>query len=244
VSRLLAGYRDRPAADVEAVVDVLMSVQDIAVDLPQIVEIDINPLWADSKGVMALDARVRVSATARTGTERFAIRPYPEELRRGTTDREGARYLLRPIRPEDADALQEVIAACDPHDRYLRFFTGLQRLPEYVAKGLTQIDYDRTMGFVAERANERGICGVVHLALDPDRERGEFAVIVRSDLKGTGLGFALMREIIAYARSISVKQVFGSVLAENDRMLAMCSELGFRRIGSAGSGVMEVILDL
>jgi acetyltransferase len=230
VSRLLAGYRDRPAADVEAVVDVLMSVQDIAVDLPQIVEIDINPLWADSKGVMALDARVRVSATARTGTERFANRPYPEEL--------------RPIRPEDADALQEVIAACDPHDRYLRFFTGLQRLPEYVAKGLTQIDYDRTMGFVAERANERGICGVVHLALDPDRERGEFAVIVRSDLKGTGLGFALVREIIAYARSISVKQVFGSVLAENDRMLAMCSELGFRRIGSAGSGVMEVILDL
>jgi acetyltransferase len=244
VARLLAGYRDRPAANVEAIVDVLMSVQDIAVDLPQVVEIDINPLWADSKGVLALDARVRISATARSGTERFAIRPYPEELRREVTDRAGTRYQLRPIRPEDADDLQQVIAACEPHDRYLRFFTGLQRLPEYVAKGLTQIDYDRTMGFVAERENERGICGIVHLALDPDRERGEFAVLVRSDLKGTGLGFALVKEIIVYARGLKAKQVFGSVLMENDRMLAMCDELGFRRTGSRESGVIEVTLDL
>ncbi len=244
VSRLLAGYRDRPAADIEAIVGVLLSLQDIAVELPQVKELDINPLWADERGVLALDARIRVAPAAHPGTERFAIKPYPTDLIRTVADRAGTTYCLRPIRPEDADALQATVAASAPEDIRMRFFSSLKRLPDMLAKRLTQIDYDREMALVIEEPNG-AIGGVVRLSLDPDHQRGEFAVVVRTDLKGHGLGFALMHEIIAYARAVKAKQIFGDVLAENGRMLRMCEELGFRRTAHGPfPGVVEVTLDL
>jgi acetyltransferase len=243
VSRLLAGYRDRPAADIEAIVGILLSLQDIAVELPQVKELDINPLWADEKGVLALDARIRVAPATLAGTGRFAIKPYPSDLVHTITDRQGATYKLRPIQPEDADALQATVAATAPEDIRMRFFSGLRQLPDALAKRLTQIDYDREMAFVIEDAS--GIGGVVRLSLDPDLVRGEYAVILRTDLKGRGLGRILMNEIIAYARKVGAKQVFGDVLAENDRMLKLCEKLGFRREPHGPSpGVIEVTLDL
>jgi acetyltransferase len=129
----------------------------------------------------------------------------------------------------------------------MRFFSGLRSLPETLAKRLTQIDYDREMAFVVTRSADidGAFAGVVRLALDPDRERAEYAVIVRSDLKGTGLGFALMQQIVAYARGLNAKQIFGDVLSDNERMLSMCTELGFKRErAEGGPGVAQVVLDL
>jgi acetyltransferase len=245
VSKLLAGYRDRPAADLDAVVSVLLALQDIAIDLPEVKELDINPLWADQEGVFALDARIRVAPAGAAGTQRFAIRPYPSELTRTLSDRQGETYVLRPIRPEDAGALQAAVAASDPEDIRMRFFSGLRALPAQLAQRLTQIDYDREMAFVAQERSREGIAAVVRLSLDPDGLRGEFAIIVRTDRQGQGLGFALMQEIIAYARAIGVKQIFGDVLAENRAMLKMCEELGFRRTPDGPApGILELTLDL
>ena len=246
VARLLKGYRNRPPSNVDAIVKVLLALQDIAIDLPEVKELDINPLWADDQGVLALDARVRVAKEPRPGTARFAIKPYPAELAREITDRNRKPYLMRPIKPEDASGIQEAIASSDPEDVRMRFFSGLRQLPDVLAKRLTQIDYDREMAFtlVEDVDNVQRGAGVVRLALDPDRTRGEYAVMVRSDRIGTGLGLRLMQEIIAYARSIGVKQVFGDVLAENTRMLNMCAELGFERTGSPEPGVVEVTLNL
>lgn len=244
ISRLLAGYRDRLPANLGAIVDVLLSLQDIAVELPQVKELDINPLWADHAGVLALDARIRVAPATLEGTDRFAIKPYPTELAHVIADRQGKTYGLRPIRPEDAEALQKTVAATAPEDIRMRFFSGLRQLPDALAKRLTQIDYDREMAFVLEQADD-SIGGVVRLSLDPDRIRGEYAIILRTDLKGRGLGVAMMKDIITYARSIGVKQVFGDVLAENTRMLEIAAELGFRREARGPSpGVVEVTLDL
>jgi acetyltransferase len=246
VARLLKGYRDRPPSDVKAIIKVLLALQDIAIDLPEVKELDINPLWANDQGVLALDARIRVAREPRPGTERFAVKPYPSELAHEITDRNGKAYLMRPIKPEDASAIQETIASSDPEDVRMRFFSTLQRLPDVLAKRLTQIDYDREMAFaVIDETGERaeGI-GVVRLALDPDRTRGEYAIMVRSDRIGTGLGHRMMQEIIAYARGIGAKQICGDVLAENNRMLDMCTKLGFERTGSPEPGVVEVTLDL
>jgi acetyltransferase len=246
VARLLKGYRNRPPSNVDAIVKAILALQDIAIDLPEVKELDINPLWADDQGVLALDARIRVAKEPRPGTTRFAIKPYPAELAREITDRNGKSYLMRPIKPEDASGIQEAIASSDPEDVRMRFFSGLRQLPDILAKRLTQIDYDREMAFTLVEdidGTQRG-AGVVRLALDPDRTRGEYAVMVRSDRIGTGLGLRLMQEIIAYARSIGVKQVFGDVLAENTRMLNMCAELGFERTGSPEPGVVEVTLNL
>lgn len=244
VARLLRGYRDRPPANMEAIVRTILAVQAMAVDHPELKELDINPLWANDQGVLALDARMRVAPEARPGTARFAIKPYPGELSRTITDREARPYLMRPIRPDDAPALQAAMAGSNPQDIRMRFFQALHRLPDHLARRLTQIDYDREMAFVViDEASGEGV-GVVRLSLDPDRQRGEYAIIVRSDRQGTGLGFRMMQEIIAWARGIGVRQVYGDVLAENAPMLAMADELGFRRRETADPTVVEVVLDL
>ena len=244
VSRLLRGYRDRPPANMDAITRTILAIQAMAVDLPALKELDINPLWANEQGVLALDARMRVAHETRPGTGRFAVRPYPAELAREITDREGKPYLMRPIRPHDAPALQAAIAGSNPEDIRMRFFQALHQLPDHLARRLTQIDYDREMAFVVvDEASAEGV-GVVRLALDPDRQRGEYAIIVRGDRHGTGLGYRMMQEIIAYARSVGARQVYGDVLSENRPMLDMAAELGFRQSPSPEPGVVEVTLDL
>jgi len=242
IARLLMGYRDRPAADMDAIVRTILAIAELAADIPEIAELDINPLWADRAGVLALDARMRLGEGR---ADRFAIRPYPKELMREIVDRAGRAYKMRPIRPEDAERVQAMVAACAPEDIRMRFFTALTRLPEKLALRLTQIDYDREMAFVVEEGARGPFAGIVRLACDPDFARGEYAVIVRSDLKGTGLGYRMMQEIVAFARARGLKEIFGDILAENARMRAMAKELGFvERPLSEEPGTVEAVLTL
>ncbi|MEQ9143389.1 MAG: bifunctional acetate--CoA ligase family protein/GNAT family N-acetyltransferase [Parvibaculaceae bacterium] len=249
VSRLLAGYRDKAPADQDAIADAIMAIGDIAADFPQIVELDINPLLASPDGIIALDARVRVrpAPDARPGSN-FAIRPYPRDLEGTIEDRDGRSYPVRPIRPNDAEELERFIDATNRDDLRFRFLSPLKKLPKQLVARLTQIDYDREMAFVVfarEGADEEKILGVGRLSTDPDRERAEYAVLVRSDAHGTGLGYALMRRLIEYARSQGVAELFGMVLRENTGMLDMCEELGFtRKIVPGEPGLVEVVLPL
>jgi acetyltransferase len=142
VSKLLAGYRDRPPADLTAISRTLIQVSHLIADIPQIVELDINPLLADDHGVLALDARMRVAAYAASGLDRFAIRPYPEELEEWISW-QGGRVLLRPIKPEDGTQCVEFFNALDPEDVRYRFFMRMRELQGAQLARLTQIDYDR-----------------------------------------------------------------------------------------------------
>ncbi|MEQ8268896.1 MAG: bifunctional acetate--CoA ligase family protein/GNAT family N-acetyltransferase [Parvibaculum sp.] len=230
VSRLLDGYRGRPPADGAAIETALMALGDLAADNPEVAELDINPLWADEEGVIALDARVRILPAKSRGTARFAIRPYPVSLEATIEDREGGVYPLRPIRPEDAPLIDELLEHTDPEDVRLRFLSPLRRLPRQLAARLTQIDYDREMAFVVFTGESRtDAAGVGRLSEDPNRERAEFAILVRSDLHGHGLGYSLMQKLIAYARQRGIGEIFGHVLRENRAMLNMCDDLGFSR---------------
>jgi acetyltransferase len=225
VARLLAGYGDRPPADVEAVAAVLVALSELAVALPNVVELDINPLVADADGVLALDARI-VVATVTAGGRRLAIRPYPRSLERRVDIDGGERFEVRPIRPEDAPALADMVRLSTPEDLRLRFFAPVLELSAERAARLTQIDYDREMALVA--LNEAAaIVGVVRLIADPENDTAEFAVMVRSDIKGRGLGSVLMQAILDYARARGTTRVVGSVLRENTSMLRLCTELGF-----------------
>ncbi|MGF1455817.1 MAG: GNAT family N-acetyltransferase [Alphaproteobacteria bacterium] len=250
VYRQLRGYRDRPPADLDAIVATLLALAEIAADLPAVAELDINPLYADADGVLALDARIRLAPPRGEGAARFAIMPYPRHLEGTIKDREGKPFAVRPIRPQDAPRLNAMISRCDPHDIRMRFFTALRSLPKTLSARLTQIDYDREMAFVAVEPEDACAChpdllGVVRLMADPDRESAEYAVIVRSDLKGRGLGFVLMQLIIAYARKMGIKRLFGEVLKENKPMLGMCEELGFIQHGDPDDlSVVRVTLDL
>jgi acetyltransferase len=97
---------------------------------------------------------------------------------------------------------------------------------EFIAR-LTQLDYARAMAFVAFDEATRELVGVVRIHSDSIYETGEYAILLRSDLKGRGLGWALMQLIIEYARSERLKRISGQVLQENSVMLNMCRDLGF-----------------
>ena len=230
ISRLLEGYRSQPPADRDAISMALMALGDLAADHPEVAELDINPLWADADGIIALDARVRVAPAKVKGTARFAVRPYPLSLEGSLTDRDGRVYPLRPIRPEDMHLTDELLAHSDPEDVRLRFLSPLRKLPRQLAARLTQIDYDREMAFVVFTDETRKeFAAVGRLSEDPDRERAEFAIIVRSDLHGHGLGYALMRQLIDDGHARGVGEIFGHVLRENRSMLNLCDDLGFTR---------------
>jgi acetyltransferase len=231
VWRLLQGYRARPKADLDAVVLTLMKLSQLAADLSEVAELDINPLLADGQGVLALDARIRVQPPLPPGTPRFAIRPYPQHLVQHLTLRDGQAVTLRPVRPEDEPAMRDMLQQSSPDDIRLRFFGPMRKFDHEFAARLTQIDYDREMALVAE-AEEGGravLLGAVRIIADPDNIAAEYGIMVRSDLKGQGLGYRLMTEIIAYARSRKLARIFGEVLRENTTMLRMVDELGFVR---------------
>jgi acetyltransferase len=130
-------------------------------------------------------------------------------------------------------------------DQRLRFFTAAPNLSHRFLAQLTQIDYAREMAFVAIAKSDGALLGVARMIADPDYTRGEYAVLVRSDLKGCGLGWRLMQHLIAYARSEKLEQLHGSVLADNTSMLQMCRELGFAvEVDPGDTSVRRVRLQL
>jgi acetyltransferase len=224
VFKQMQGYRDRPPAALDAVALTMVKLSQLVCDCPQITELDINPLLADTDGVIALDARVKI-AKAAAAANRPAIRPYPEELTRPLHVEGAGDFRLRPVKPEDAPAFTAFFGRLAAEDIRMRFFTTLKALPISMLARLTQIDYDREMAFVLFE-EDGAMAAVARLAADPDGARAEFAVIVRSDLKGHGVGTALMRELAAYAKARGIGALWGDMLAENRTMLELCRDLG------------------
>ena len=248
VARLLAGFRDHPPARLDALYDVLIAVSQMLADLPQLAELDINPLWVDEDGALALDARVRLSPTPVGGAERFAILPYPAQWVRAQTWN-GRAIVVRPIRPEDEAQHRRFLESLDAEDVRMRFFTTRKGLPRSELARLTQIDYDREMAFIAEATDAQGgaeTLGVARTVSDPDNVEAEFAIVVRSDLKGRGLGTMLFECLIEHARRRGIERLVGLVLRENTRMLKLSAAMGFKADPAEppASGLRRMVLEL
>ena len=225
-ARLLKAYRDVPAADEESIALLLVKVAQMAADLPEVAELDLNPILANHEGVIVLDARIAMAKAA--ARSRLAIRPYPKEWERTWSSPDGTAMTVRPIRPEDEEMLKRFLAKIDYEDLRLRFFLPVKEFGHAFISRLTQLDYARAIAFLALQSDE--IVGVVRLHCDANHERGEFAVLVRSDLKGRGIGWQLMQLVIEFARTEGLKVIDGQVLRENVTMLKMCRELGFKMV--------------
>ena len=232
VSRILKAYRDVPAVDDRAVALVLVKIAQLAADLPELRELDINPLLADGEGIIAVDARIAVAPLAPgsrkgRGHPRFAVRPYPKDWERHLTLDDGRRVFVRPVRPEDEDLVKEFFRHVTPEDLRLRFFAAVRDFSHSFIARLVQIDYARAIAFVALDAESGAMMGAVRLQADAAHETGEYAILVRSDLKGIGLGWRLMQLMVEWARAEGLRVVEGQVLRENTVMLDMCRRLGF-----------------
>ncbi|AOY58704.1 bifunctional acetate--CoA ligase family protein/GNAT family N-acetyltransferase [Desulfococcus multivorans] len=250
IFKLLKGYGDTPAADLDAVALVLVKVSQLICDIAEIRELVINPILADPDGVTVMDAAFRISPSESPPEARLAIRPYPRELEAAVRTKDGRGLLVRPIRPEDEPAFCDLFDSMSREEVRLRFFRYMKTISHTLAARLTQIDYNRQMALVLTDMPEPGatasIYGAVHVNMDPDNVSAEFAVMVRSDMTGMGLGSLLMRQVMQYCRRRGVSEIFGDVLADNTAMLALARSLGFqveRRPEDPAAVVVRLRLD-
>lgn len=229
IYRILQQHPHQDEVDIDAIRLTLVQLSQMIIDIPEIVGLSINPILSDSSGVLVLKALIEISPKQDTGAFRLAIRPYPDYLEEKQVLNSGAEIILRPIRPEDEHSHDEFFRKIDPEDRRMRFFSSIHEFSHTQLARYTQIDYDREMAFVAmlERNGHMETLGVIRTHYDPDNLSGEFAVVIRSDMKGQGLGSILMDKMIRYSQSRGTKELAAYTLKENKGMQALAQKFGF-----------------
>ena len=230
---LSEGFRGKPPVNLRLLEETLVKFSQLVVDFPQIMEVDVDPLLADEKEVVALDARVAIGQERGPASaqryEHLAIRPYPSEYVKNCTMREEKQVLLRPIRPEDEPLLVDLFQEFSEETMRFRFFQVIKETSHDALARYCNIDYDREMSIVAE-IDEKGkqkIIGMVRLVVQPDGERGEVAVVVGDPWQNRGLGSKMFEYIIEISKDMGLSRVFGEILAKNTRMMHICCKKGF-----------------
>jgi acetyltransferase len=230
-ARYLESFRGRPPANRQALEDVILRLSEMVCELPQIVELDINPLIVDEQTALAVDARVIIER--RSGSQRpyshMAIHPYPSELIRERDLPDGRHLTIRPIRPEDAVLERNFVNSLSERSRFLRFMYALQELTPEMLSRFTQIDYDREMALIAILQEDGEDCqvGVARYMSYPDKRGCEFAIVVSDQHQHMGIATALLSELIEIARDRRFTRMDGLVLRENVNMLKLAERLGF-----------------
>jgi acetyltransferase len=140
---------------------------------------------------------------------------------------DGTPVLIRQLLPADATLYPDFLEEVTAHDLRLRFFVAMREVNPALVARLIHYDPARAMAFIAIEERSGRMLGVVRLHDDDSGTEAEFAIIVRSRLKGHGLGWLMMKCMIAYAKEKGLRSVRGQVLAENSTRIAMCARLGF-----------------
>ena len=248
IGKLLAGYRDRLPADRQQIIRALNGLSQMVVDFPCIAGIDINPLLANAEGIIALDARIEIDVerVEEAGPNRdLVIRPYPSGWDKAIRSEDGNSYDIRPIKPGDVALYPDFLAKISPDDVRLRLLAPRKSYTNDMLLRLTQLDYDREIAFVAVAKASGELAGVGRLMSDPDHQVAEFALLVRSDLQGQGIGWTLLSQLIDYGRADGLSRIEGTILSENQTMLAMSRECGFQvGLHPEERGVMIASLEL
>jgi acetyltransferase len=246
VWRLLTGYRNLPGADLLLLEELLIRVSQLVTDFPEVIELDLNPVMIVDQRPLIVDARVVLGPAAEVSPRHLIIGPYPNQYEMRTVTEGGLEVFIRPIKPEDAPLLRDLLDSLSPQSILFRFFTPRTSFsPDFIAR-LTQIDYDRDVALVALMTYEGGerIIGVARVMTSPRAGAGEFAVTVGDAWQGRGVGARLFERCIAVARQQGIKKFWGMVLPQNTVMLALAKKFGCRVVRVPHQNEWEVELDL
>ena len=240
VARLLHGYRDEPKLNIEAAAAALTALSAMVADLPDIVELDINPLLVDADGAIALDARVRITEE-RYPKSRMVIRPIPAQWTADLITRSGDRLHVRPVEPTDEDRLAEFFRHVTAEDLNYRFLTGVREVSHERIAAMTQIDYFRTMTFLAFGNDQDDVVAVATVAADPDHLRAEVAISVHSDWKGHGVSWTLLEHVIRYAEAEGIAVLESLESAANEPAISLEREMGFVARECPGDPTLRIV---
>ena len=247
VYSLLKGYRNRPAADLALLEEIIVRLSQLVVDLPQVRELDLNPIIVSNGRPTVVDARILLHPVTTVSPDHLVISPYPEQYESEALTSGGLSVFVRPIRPEDAPLLVDLFKHIVTTSIYYRFFGAMKALPHSMLVRFTQVDYDREIDLVAMERNAEGeerMLAVARVIADPDGKRAEFAVLVGDPWQGKGVGARLLEKSLGIAKERGIETVWGIVLRQNRGMLALARKLGFRISTSQEPTEMELTIDL
>lgn len=232
--------------DITGLSQLLVQVSNLVVDCPEIQRLDIHPLLASANTFTLLDVTLQLAPFHGDSEARLAIRPYPHHLEEQVQLKDGQRCLFRPILPEDEPQLRAFIAQVTKEDLYYRYFSEINEFTHDDLANMTQIDYDREMAIVAVRQHNGAdeIIGVTRAISDADNIDAEFSVLVRSDLKGLGMGRRLLEKMIRYTRDHGLQQLNGITMPHNTGMITLARKLNFRVNIQLDDGIVSLNLPL
>jgi acetyltransferase len=246
VFRLLKGYRNRPAADLEKLEEILIRLAQLATDFAEIEELDINPLFVTADGYCAVDARVRIGQTQTTAQRHLVVSAYPGQYETTVVTTGLVKIFIRPIRPEDAPLMAALFDSLSSRSIYHRFFSPLKHLPHSMLARFTQVDYDREIALVAfkDDTEQEQMLGVARVILKRDKKTAEFSVLVGDPWQGKGIGAELLKKCLIIAAERGIERISGLVLTENTQMLALGKKLGFQIHRVPQSDTFELGIEL
>ncbi len=244
VAETLGEWRGNAPANIDLLEQILLRISEMVCELPQLREMDINPIIVDEHGALAVDARIVIDNAPQGVSSRvhnynhLSILPYPAQYEQLWPMRGGGEYTVRPVQPDDAQMLQDLVQGLSKESRYFRFVSSMHELPPAMLARFTLIDYDREMALVAvhktrtpgedgEMLETERIIGVSRYVTNPDKSSCEFSLVVADDFAGKGLGSRLMMAIMDVARDKGLSEIEGLVLTHNPGMLKLMRSLGF-----------------
>ncbi len=245
VYRVLQGYRNIPAANLDLLGEILVRISQLVTDFPEIVELDINPLMLTHGRMVAVDARIIIEPSPVPAPRHLTISPYPNQYESDWLMRDGTPVLLRPMKPEDEPLVADFLHKCSDDTIYFRYFKLIKNWTHEMLIRFTQNDYDRELGLMAigQAPSPEVMMGVSRLVIDRSRGAAEFAVIVADPWQGKGLGPKLVEQVIAVARDQEVKLLYGEVLSANQPMLDLAKKTGFV-LQRSSAGVVRIEMAL
>lgn len=239
---LIREHSADPERDIQHLCQMLVKLSQMASDLGDLRGLEINPLLLNRDGMVAVDFAMDLGTPAR-----FAIMPYPEELREWVTLKNGWQVEVRPIRAEDAPLITIFHQQLSEESIRFRYFHNKSNLTQRDLSILSHINYDRQMAFIAEYLGDDGskeMLGVVRVWNDPDNIRTEFSVIIRDDLQGLGIGSLLMKKMIDYCTNIGTLEMIGKIMVDNHPMRALMKHLGFKCRYNMEEQVIDAVMRL